>query len=198
MASLLNVDLLALLAGNQIAAIPFTPNQPVDRVTVKYNSLLNVQLTQSLDLYDIIRVPQSPTMDLASQNVTICSGNTASLIAHSNPTTMEIRWYDEAVNGNLIGTTQSGQAFTTPIINTTTTFYVAAGRANCPEESIRIPIVVTVNQSPTASDINVTGNESNVCAVQPVVLIPSSNISNDFNWSLTNGYSHLITNGMTI
>ncbi|MFN7013116.1 MAG: gliding motility-associated C-terminal domain-containing protein, partial [Bacteroidia bacterium] len=194
--SLLNLDLLAILQGSQIASIPFTPNQPVDRVTVRYTALLNVQLTQSLDLYDIVRVPKSPTIDVASQNTTICSGNTASLIAYSDPTTLEINWYDADANGNLLGTTLSGEAFTTSVINTTTTFYVASSRANCPEESLRVPVIVNVNQSPIATDINVAGNVSDICAIQPIVLTPSSTVSSVFNWYLANDYTQEITNGM--
>ena len=198
LSSLLNLDLLTALQGNQVAAIPFTPNQPVDRVTVRYNSLLNVSLTQSLDLYDIVRVPQSPTLDVSSQNVTICSGTSATLIANSNPTTLEIRWYDAEVGGNLIATTASGQPFVTPVINATTTFYVASGIISCPEESLRIPVVVTVNQSPTAADINITGNETDICAIQPVVLTPSSSVGNGFNWYLSNDYTQEIIDGMVI
>jgi len=198
LSSLLNLDLLTALQGNQVAAIPFTPNQPVDRVTVRYNSLLNVSLTQSLDLYDIVRVPQSPTLDVLSQNVTICSGTSATLIANSNPTTLEIRWYDAEVGGNLIATTASGQPFVTPVINATTTFYVASGIISCPEESLRIPVVVTVNQSPTAADINITGNETDICAIQPVVLTPSSSVGSVFNWYLSNDYTQEITDGMMI
>ena len=52
-----------------------------------------------------------------------------------------ISWYDEAVGGTLLGT---GNTYTTPTLNTTTTYYVDAG---C--ESNRKSVVATVNTTPS-------------------------------------------------
>ena len=155
--SLLNLDLLTLLQNGQ-AVIPFKPNAPANRITVRYSSLLNVQLTQSLDLYEIVKVPIPPVVnDAATQNAQICSGNTASLIAEGTTGT-EIRWYDAPVGGNLLQTVNSGATFTTDILTENTIFYAASAKVGCVEESRRIPVSVTVTDLPTAEDIQIGSN----------------------------------------
>lgn len=52
-----------------------------------------------------------------------------------------ISWYDAPVGGNLLGT---GNTYTTPVINTTTTYYVDAGCA-----SNRKSVTATVNKTPS-------------------------------------------------
>ncbi|MCY1483333.1 hypothetical protein D3C87_268560 [compost metagenome] len=153
--SLLNLDLLTLLQGNQIASIPFAPNAPADRITIRYSSLLNLQLTQSLDLYDIVRVPKLPTItDPFTLNAIICSGTTASLVATTAPGN-EIRWYNTAQGGVALGTVASGVPFQTTQLNSDTVFYVAAAKIGCMEESRRVAVPVKVIAVPTAADINI-------------------------------------------
>lgn len=153
--TLLNLDLLTLLQGNQIASIPFAPNAPADRITIRYSSLLNLQLTQSLDLYDIVRVPKVPTItDPFTLNPIVCSGSTASLIA-TTAAGNQIRWYNVAQGGVALGTVNSGQPFTTTPLNGNTTFYVAAAKIGCTEESRRVAVNVQVINVPTAADINI-------------------------------------------
>ncbi len=53
-----------------------------------------------------------------AQDVDLCSAGTADLSATANGT---IEWYDASVGGNLVGT---GSSFTTPVINSSTTYYV--------------------------------------------------------------------------
>src|SRR5690606_2225250 len=130
---------------------------------VKYSSLLNVNLTQSLDLYSIVRTPALPTIDVASRNKVVCIGDTASLSATTNPGTLETRWYDAITDGNLLATIASGANFVTPSITGDTTFYVASASPGCPEESARVAVKVTAVQIPTAADIDVTGNETALC-----------------------------------
>ena len=172
--SLLNLDLLALLQGNQAVSIPFSPNANVDKITVRYRSLLNVQLTQSLDLYSITRAPASPTItDPFTLNASVCSGTTASLIAQTSPGTV-LNWYSQPQGGSILATTNSGQAFVTAPLLQDTSFYVSAQRLNCPEQSTRIKVDVKVTTTPTANDI-VIANSINACNGF-VVLSPISTI----------------------
>jgi gliding motility-associated-like protein/uncharacterized repeat protein (TIGR01451 family) len=172
--SLLNLDLLYLLQGNQVARIPFSPNSPVDNITVRYNSLLNVQLAQSLDLYDVVRVSAPPTItDPFTLSAKICAGSTASLIAQAQ-SDAELKWYSQPVGGTALATTTSGQAFVTPVLNSTTSFYVASKKIGCAEESNRVKIEVTVVNVPTTSDINIP-NELVACN-GIITLSPSSSI----------------------
>ncbi len=172
--ALLNVDLLTLLQENQPVSIPFSPGTPVNRITVRYNSLLNVQLTQSLDLYGVTRAPANPVItDLFTQNPVICSGSTASLVAQTGAGT-ELNWYSAASGGSPLATTNSGQPFITPVLTENTSYFVAAKRTGCPEESPRIRIDVEVIDLPAAADISISSPLS--ACNGSVILSPSSSI----------------------
>lgn len=172
--SLLNLDLLTLLQGNQAVEIPFTPTASVNKITVRYRSLLNVQLTQSLDLYSITRAPAKPVItDAFTLNASICSGTSASLIAQSSAGTV-LNWYSQPAGGTILATTNSGQPFVTGILTQNTSFYVSAKRLNCPEESTRVKVDVMVTNTPTANDILIASS-MNACNGF-VVLSPTSSI----------------------
>ena len=169
-----------------------------DRISISFSSLLNSALFQKLDLFEIVRTPSSPIIDANSQNMTICSGNTASLIAYSDPNTLQLYWYAVPNGGTPIAILNSGETFTTPILTATTSYYVAAKNPNCEEESPRVEVVVNVNQPPTASDIDVTGNENAICAVDTVILTPSSAITGTYNWYFDGNGTNEITNGQVV
>jgi hypothetical protein len=76
-----------------------------------------------------------------ANNVTICSGSTATLTAVGSGI---INWYDAAVAGNLLGT---GSTFTTPVLNSTITYYSEDNTGT------RTANTVTVNLLPTATII---------------------------------------------
>jgi gliding motility-associated-like protein/uncharacterized repeat protein (TIGR01451 family) len=172
--ALLNTELLTLLQGNNIVSIPFSPGGTVNRITVRYNSLLNVQLSQSLDLYDITRAPANPTItDTFTQNAIICSGSTASLIAETGAGT-ELNWYASATGGAVLAATVSGEPFVTPALTTNTSYYVAAKRIGCSEESERIRINVVVTILPVGSDITIA-SPVNACN-GAIILSPASSI----------------------
>jgi gliding motility-associated-like protein/uncharacterized repeat protein (TIGR01451 family) len=172
--ALLNLDLLTLLQGNYVVRIPFRPNGTVNRITVRYNSLLNVQLTQSLDLYGVTRAPANPVItDTFTLNATICAGSTASLVAQTT-TGNELNWYAQPTGGSILATTASGQPFVTPALSQNTSYYVAARRIGCSEESDRIPVNVTVITLPVAADITIPDPISACNGV--ATLAPSSSI----------------------
>ncbi|MFV5698372.1 T9SS type B sorting domain-containing protein [Flavobacterium sp. ZT3R17] len=95
---------------------------------------------------DNIHISASTTMTIAKITTTtpspICASATCTLQASS--TTGTINWYDTAIGGILLGT---GNTFITPIINTTTTYYIDNG---C---TPRNPIIVTVNPLPIANPV---------------------------------------------
>lgn len=172
--ALLNLDLLTLLQGNQVARVPFSPNGTVNRITVRYSSLLNVQLTQGLDLYGITRGPAQPTInDVFTQNPRICSGATASLVAETGTGT-ELVWYAQPFGGVALTTVASGQPFVTPMLTEDTAFYVAAKRTGCTEESIRVRVEVSVINVPVAADISIASPQT--ACNGTVTLSPSSTI----------------------
>lgn len=177
LSSLLNLDLLTLLQENQVAAIRFAPGVPVNRITIRYNSLLNAQLTQSLDFYGVQRAPANPTItDPFTLNPMICAGSSASLVAQTTAGT-ELNWYSQAVGGSILATTNSGQAFVTPPLNSDISYYVSAKRIGCPEESLRVRVRVDVTALPTAADIEIS-DEISACNGS-VVLSPSTSLGNN-------------------
>lgn len=82
-----------------------------------------------------------------------------------------ISWYDAAAGGNLLAT---GNSYTTPTINTTTTYYVDAG---C--ESNRKAVVATVNITPS-TPVAVSSTVYN-CGSGNVTIEANSNIGT-INW----------------
>ncbi len=85
-----------------------------------------------------------------------------------------IRWFDAPTGGNLLGT---GATYTTPIINTTTIYYVDAG---C--ELNRKSVTATVNSTPN-TPIAEQSSYSN-CGPGTITIRAASNIGN-INWFTT-------------
>lgn len=145
MNALLNLDLLGLLKTGVPVPIPFAPGVAFDRVKVTFSSLVAVGLTQTFNLYSITRSAARPTFVAPASNaLTTCYGTSASLTA-TTLSTNDLRWYDAQVDGNLLATTAYNVAYPTPVLTASKTYYVAARTLGCTEESVRVPIVVTVN-----------------------------------------------------
>ena len=131
-------------------------------------------LTNQLITYDTV----------FAANVTICSGNTASLTATiygTVPVGTTISWYTTQTGGAPIG---SGSPFVTPALVATTTYYVGF----CPG-TYRIPVIVTVNTSPTASNAGV--NQS-VCAAS-ATLAGNTPLAGTGTWTLVSGTGTITT-----
>ncbi|MCX6294754.1 MAG: gliding motility-associated C-terminal domain-containing protein [Bacteroidetes bacterium] len=117
-------------------------------------------------------------------NVTICSGNTASLTATmfgTVPVGTTISWYTTQTGGAPVG---SGSPFVTPTLAVTTTYYVGF----CPG-TYRIPVIVTVNTSPTASNAGV--NQS-LCATS-ATLAGNTPLAGTGTWTLISGTGVITT-----
>jgi gliding motility-associated-like protein len=93
--------------------------------------------------------PAAPTVSGA----TICAGSTATLTPSAPGGTY--RWYDAPSGGNLLAT---GNSFTTPVLNTSTTYYVETTVSSC--SSSRTAVTVTIN--PIPSNPNASG--ATICA----------------------------------
>ena len=106
----------------------------------------------------------------ATTDAVICESGTATLTA--TPSEGTILWYDALNNGNLL---QTGNSFTTPIINATTTYYATISVNGCTSFN-RTPVVVTVNQKPTIS----VDLEHNICINTAVSIIASASAGTVF------------------
>jgi gliding motility-associated-like protein len=94
----------------------------------------------------ILQIAASTTIKISQLSITpsnpICNGEKTTLLASA--ASGAINWYDALSGGNLL---QTGNNYTTPILNTTTTYYLDN---NC---SVRSPITVTVNPLPILNPV---------------------------------------------
>ncbi|MDN3588559.1 putative Ig domain-containing protein [Pedobacter aquatilis] len=143
--NLLSVDLLNALGSGQPVTIPFSPGVAFDRVQVTLSSLLNVNLTQTILIYGLTRTAARPTFVAPSSNVVNACFNSAATLSATTLSTNDLRWYDVAEGGTVLATTAFNGTFTTPALTANKIYYVAARRIGCIEESVRVPITITVN-----------------------------------------------------
>ncbi|KIO53011.1 Ig-like domain-containing protein [Flavobacterium hibernum] len=100
----------------------------------------------------------------------ICDSGSFVLTATATPGAT-ISWYDSATGGTVLGT---GNTFTTPVINTTTTYYVDA---SC--ESNRKSVIATINTTPN-TPVATQSTYSN-CGAGSVTIQATANIG-VINW----------------
>lgn len=108
---------------------------------------------------------------LSSTNADVCQMGSVDLIA--TPSEGTILWYDAMTGGNLVGT---GSTFTTPVLSITTTYYATVsvnGCANLP----RIPVVATVIQSPTITNV-----EDDIICTNGIATIRAFASAGDVYW----------------
>ncbi len=144
-AGLLNVDLLGLLNSGQPVTIPFSPNVSFDRVKVTLSALLNISLTQSLNIHEVTRSAPRPTFTAPlSNSLNICY-NTTAVLGATTAATNELLWYEALEGGTALATTPYNGTYTTPQLVANKIYYVAARQIGCTTESVRVPVTVTVN-----------------------------------------------------
>jgi len=194
--SLLSLDIITLLQSGEATTFSFNPGTSIDKVTLGLSSLLNVSLPQNMNVYEVFLAPAVPNLDASSTSVAICEGSSANLVANTQDSTSELRWYDAAVGGNLLVTLNSGDVYTTPTLAEDQIYYVAAATPGCSIESPRVGVPVTVAAIPTADDISVSGNEFPLCSSSAVVLHPSSAIQGEYSWYFDQNKTMEITDGM--
>lgn len=102
-----------------------------------------------------------PDIPIGYANVTICSGTSTTLTSINVQPCCNIctvNWYSALTGGTLLHT---GVSYTTPVLNTTITYYVACESVNggC-ESTPRTPIIVTVEPCCTT---NMSANNISTC-----------------------------------
>lgn len=105
-----------------------------------YAQVVNAKCTTTAvsNTITVEAVPNAPSV----AGATICAGQSALLSTSVSSNT--IRWYADAALSNLL---YVGTAYATPVLNTTTQYWVTASSANC--ESTATAVTVTVNALPT-------------------------------------------------
>ncbi|MDO7173519.1 hypothetical protein Q5N74_15085, partial [Mariniflexile sp. AS56] len=195
---LINLDLLGgALNGGAPITISLPATGAVNRVEVKMTQTVSADAGTEFKLYDIIKTPPFPTVD-KTLPANICVGETIDFIGTVSPSDIKIRWYDAELDGNLLAELNSGDTFTTSIITADTTLWIASAEDGCQTETIRLPIDIIANANPTASDINVAGNDSAHCTSQTIVLTPSSSIGTTFSWYFDANKTNPIISNSTV
>ncbi len=105
--------------------------------------------------------PVAPTVN----GVTVCKGMSATLTATG--ATGIVKWYDAAINGNLLA---SGNTFKTPALSTTTTYYAQSASGQC--TSAIVPVTVTITNT---SEFNYGSNTFCTSSPNPTPTVTNPN-----------------------
>lgn len=175
-----NLLRLRLLVGSaDIYEITYPVAQPFDRIQVAVGGGLASAL-ESLNIYEIGRLAVGPTIaDVTGGIYTVCYGDIINLSISSPQTGYSYKWYDST--GASVG---NGDTFNPGALGAGDhIYYITATRPECTTESGRTMVVVKVNRSAVAADIDVDAN-SPFCLEDDVVLTPSSTTVTDpvFKW----------------
>ncbi|GAB3927862.1 gliding motility-associated C-terminal domain-containing protein [Mucilaginibacter myungsuensis] len=174
---LLNSNLLRvqLLTGNTVAIVRFAPQAAFDRVEVRLNGAL-ASVLNSVDVGYASKQVEAP--QLTTNNVSICSGNTATFTVSNARAGVIYQWYDAPTGGTLVFT---GSTFTTPVLNATTTYYVQSVRSanSCPNPN---RVAATVNVTPSPVVPTLAQSSVQLCAGDNVTLAVTNAGTNTVNW----------------
>jgi len=102
-------------------------------------------------------------------------GSAAIILNASGGSSGQYRWYTVPSGGTAIGG-QTNSTYTTPVITTTTTYYVSIDNGTC--ESTRMPAIATINTIPTPP--NTTGASS--CTPAQLTLTASGANEGNYQW----------------
>jgi small neutral amino acid transporter SnatA (MarC family) len=119
--------------------------------------------------------PSSPTNTTPPANQNICSGNSTILSASGTGT---LGWYNASSGGTWL---HDGTSYTTPILTTSTTYYVQD--STCGPSPTRTSIPVTVNPLPTPTIVGPTS----VCATSTENVYTSQASMTNYIWSVSSG-----------
>lgn len=132
----------------------------------------------------ITSTPVAPTVSGTS----ICAGQTATLSVTA-PNAANFVWFTVATGGTAIFT---GSSFTTPTLNSNTTYYVESQSGSC--VSSRTVVIVTVNPSPAAPIAS--SLTPGVCS-DSVAVFQVTSVDTTFNWYATNTSTTILGTGTT-
>jgi gliding motility-associated-like protein len=127
-------------------------------------------------------ITQPPVPVITPVGTSICAGNSTQLIASANVSGLTFRWYTTAVSTTPVF---EGATFSTPVLNTTTTYYVETSTGACTSSS-RASVTVTVNAVPAAPTVTTVPANGQVVSGQKATLTAVSVTPGvTYNWYTT-------------
>jgi len=176
--SLISLKLLDLDGANQKVTITYAPTAVFDRAQIRLGGVASVLST--MNLYEAQRVIPRPVIkfnNVVTNNVQVCSGSSATLIANTVVNTV-FNWYDQPTGGTPLASATG--TYTTPALTANTTYYVEAVRTGCTDASERTAVVITTNAIPAAPVV--TNNNITVCEGQTATFVAQSIPGVTVNW----------------
>lgn len=134
--------------------------------------------------------PAAPANTTPQANQSICPGSTTTLSASGTGT---LQWYAASAGGNALAT---GSSFSTPAINTATSYFVAANGGNgC--SSARTEVQVQVNPAPPAPNSTTASANLTRCAGNTTTLTATTTFAGaQLKWyDVATGGTSLATGG---
>ncbi len=108
----------------------------------------------------VITVNTIPTV---ASTTPLARCDAGAVVLGASPSAGDIKWYSASTGGSIL---QTGTSYTTPSINTSTTYYVDATNNGC-TTGTRTAVIATVNTTPTVAigsipDVNTTSTSFNI------------------------------------
>jgi large repetitive protein len=123
-------------------------------------------------------IPSAPTIISGAR----CGAGTVTLSA-AGGSNGQYRWYT-VVTGGMAIAGEVNSTYVTAAISTTTSYYVAINNGSC--ESVRTPVVATINNPPTipivVSSIPAVGNALTICSTTALTLSAPNGFAS-YSWS---------------
>ena len=138
-----SVEWFANASGGSVLQTGTSFTTPVLTNTTTYYVQTNTGACLSSRIPIQVNVNSAPAQPVAN-NATICEGNSV-LLSATVSGGANIVWYETSSSTSILS---SGNDFTTPTLNSSTTYYAASTFNGC-ENSNRTPVVVTVNPTPS-------------------------------------------------
>ncbi len=161
----------------------FTINNLQNTITYYVEAIVSGCTTQRIAFQ--IQVPQPD--DPNPVNLTICSGQDVTININYNGGT--IHWFDAPAGGNLL---HQGNTFTTPVLNQTTVYYVAAQVNGC--YSNRAAVTVNVIPNVPAPQVQ----DTTICTLSPVNISLSAISNYSIIWYDAPTGGNILGTGSTI
>ncbi|MPT34795.1 MAG: T9SS type B sorting domain-containing protein, partial [Flavobacterium sp.] len=187
---------LGLLGSGAKTDVVFTPGQAFDRVKVTISSLVQLNATKTVKIFDVYRSPAKPSVTAGNLAITACGGQTVNLTA-STASTNELVWFNSLTGTTPLAVTAYNVPYVLNNVTASATYYVATRQIGCARLSERVPIQLTVHPLPTASDITINANINASC-MGVAVLAPTTSLTGGvFKYYTDQNKTQEITSGFS-